>query len=317
VETIRPKRSSSRPAKTGARNTSRSSKQNPKSSRSNRSSSSLAGKSSKQAQNEKHISTEGPTSKTPKTSKASSFQEASKPNNSKSRFKGKNIQKPHSSGTVKRFRGTPSKKLLKSILEYHGVVLEGEPLQKLWGYHQLLREHNTDSDLSRLHSFETIVQRHYADCMLVRKYLKKGWPTPLLDVGSGAGFPGIMIKILSPETHITLAEPRPRRVDFLNKVIDVLELPNIEVFGHKVTSKSFTRPIQGVTCRAFASIRDTIPRIDAALVPGGKVLFMKGPAVKEELAGLDISGYTVEEKHFFTIPHTTQHRSLIVMKKSR
>ena len=61
-------------------------------------------------------------------------------------------------------RTVPSVAGLKQLLEYHGVDLQKETLEQLWAYHQLLREHNKDQDLTRLNAFETIVERHYADC---------------------------------------------------------------------------------------------------------------------------------------------------------
>ena len=113
------------------------------------------------------------------------------------------------------------------------------------GYHQFLRENNKDLDLTRLIGFETMAQRHYADCMILHGFMQGKWPSPLVDVGSGAGFPGIMIKLMSPKTRIVLAEPRPRRVDFLERAIKELKLKDISVFPHKVTSRSLTEPMAG------------------------------------------------------------------------
>lgn len=213
-------------------------------------------------------------------------------------------------------RAKPSPAGLKQLLEYHGVSLQKETLEQLWAYHQLLREHNKDQDLTRLNAFETIVERHYADCILINAYVPQ-WPRRMIDVGSGAGFPGIPLKLVNPEIRLTLCEPRPNRIEFLNLVIRELGLKGIDVFGHKVTSRSLEFPVQGVISRAFEKIELTLPRIEKSLVPGGRAYFMKGPAVKEELASLhpEDFGFTLAEKHFYRIPHSTQDRAVIVLEK--
>ncbi|MBF0432105.1 MAG: 16S rRNA (guanine(527)-N(7))-methyltransferase RsmG [Fibrobacteria bacterium] len=211
--------------------------------------------------------------------------------------------------------GKPSPGLLDSLLQYYGIELNSTQLKQLWAYHQMLIAANTDSDLTRLHSFDTIVQKHYADCMLTHKLMQKKWPSPLLDMGTGAGFPGFMIKIISPETKIILAEPRPRRVDFLNQVIKELKFKDISVFGHRVTSESFTTPIKGCVTRAFASIEKSLPCLQPSLQKNGLVIFMKGPAVKVELQEFQSPQYPIQKTEYYTIPHTKQQRALIVLQK--
>jgi hypothetical protein len=77
-------------------------------------------------------------------------------------------------------RAIPSIAGLKQLLEYHGVELQKETLEQLWAYHQLLREHNKNQDLTRLNAFETIVERHYADCTLINAYVPE-WPKRMID----------------------------------------------------------------------------------------------------------------------------------------
>ena len=208
----------------------------------------------------------------------------------------------------------PSLHGLDVLLRRHGIALNGETLNKLWHFHSLLREHNKDQDLTRLNAFSTIVEKHYADCMIINSFVKK-WPSKMLDIGSGAGFPGIPLKLANPNIHLILCEPRPRRVEFLNLAIKELGLQGIEIFGHKVTSNSMTEPVEGVICRAFGSIAETLPRLGNCLKKGGKAYFMKGPAVKQEL-GTQFSEYAIKEKHFYTIPNSAQQRALIVLERN-
>jgi 16S rRNA (guanine527-N7)-methyltransferase len=209
----------------------------------------------------------------------------------------------------------PSLQGLDILLRYHGVELKKDTLEKLWLFHGLLREHNKDQDLTRLNAFSTIVEKHYADCIIINSFVKK-WPNKMLDIGSGAGFPGIPLKLVNPNVQVILCEPRPKRVEFLNLAIKELGLKGIEVFGHKVTSNSMKEPVDGVICRAFGSIEETLPRIGESLKKGGKVYFMKGPAVKEELSNWNKgSRYNIAETHFYNIPNSLQKRSLIVIER--
>jgi len=213
-------------------------------------------------------------------------------------------------------RLTPSRKSLDTLLRWHGLELQAETLDQLWAYHQLIRENNDDQDLTRLNAFETMVERHYADCTLINAFIPE-WPARMLDIGSGAGFPGIPLKLVNPHIRLTLCEPRNKRVDFLNMVIEKLGLKGIDVFGHKVTSHSMTIPVDGIISRAFELIEKTLPRIENCLKPGGQAIFMKGPAVKDELVTLRPQGYKITAKHFYTIPNSTQDRALVVLTRDQ
>ena len=213
-------------------------------------------------------------------------------------------------------RVTPSIAGLDKLLQYYGVELQKETLEQFWQFHQLLRANNDDQDLTRLNAFETMVERHYADCTLINAYVPK-WPARMIDVGSGAGFPGIPLKLVNPNIRLTLCEPRPNRINFLNMVIEKMGLAGIDVFGHKVTSRSMTIPVDGVISRAFEWMEKTLPRLQNSLKVGGRVYFMKGPAVAEELAVFhpEDFGYKMLDKHFYNIPNSTQERALVVLER--
>jgi 16S rRNA (guanine527-N7)-methyltransferase len=241
-----------------------------------------------------------------------------KPGGQAPAWKGKPIRgkrypaRPETSIDVK-----PSKPALGQLMARYGVHLQPQTLDQLWAYHGLLRENNHDQDLTRLIGFDTIAQRHYADCMILHGLMKGKWPSPMVDVGTGAGFPGIMIKLMSPSTQIVLAEPRPRRVQFLEMVIRELGLKDISVFGHKVTSRSLTRPFAAAITRAFETVEHTLPRFGSCLGVGGKAIFMKGPKAAEEMAQFQSDEYKVIRNHAYRIPNTTQDRVLLILERTR
>lgn len=230
--------------------------------------------------------------------------------------RGAGGQKPTGYGSAGQGSGVrPSKPALGQLMARYGVHLQPQTLDQLWAYHQLLREHNHDQDLTRLIGFDTIAQRHYADCMILHGMMKGKWPSPMVDVGTGAGFPGIMLKLMSPSTRIVLAEPRPRRVQFLEMVIRELGLKDISVFGHKVTSRSLTQPFAAAITRAFETIEHTLPRFGSALGVGGQAIFMKGPKAAEEMAAFQSDEYRVVRNHAYRIPNTVQDRVLVILER--
>jgi 16S rRNA (guanine527-N7)-methyltransferase len=212
-------------------------------------------------------------------------------------------------------RYRPSFEGLKNALAKHSIELKQDAMQKLWAYHQLIHKNNEDGDLTRLRSFETMVEKHYADCIITNAFVNE-WPNKMLDIGSGAGFPGIPLKIVNPHINLTLCEPRNVRVNFLNHVIEKLDLKDIQVFGHKVTSNSMNTPVKGVITRAFEHYHKTILRINNSLEVGGRAFFMKGPALKEEMLDPIPENYQIVLEKYYTIPASTQERALLILERT-
>jgi 16S rRNA (guanine527-N7)-methyltransferase len=209
----------------------------------------------------------------------------------------------------------PSFQYLDALLKQSGISLNQNQLENLWKFHKLLRENNKDHDLTRLIKFETIVTKHYVDCISVPKLMKlKG---PMLDIGTGAGFPGIPIKIFLPELKITLSEHRPRRVDFLNLVIKELGLKDIDVHPHKVVSGTKLEKFNSIITRALETIPETLARVKGLVNSGGEVIFMKGPNCSEEIreAVSTASLYKLENDIHYSISDLDKRR-LVTFSRS-
>src|ERR1700730_7454089 len=108
---------------------------------------------------------------------------------------------------------TPGRSSLEAIIKGCGIVLSWAQFDSLLAYHRMLRAANTELNLTRIHNFENMVLKHYVDSLLVLKF--EALPSPLMDMGSGPGLPGIPLKIARPELEMILAEPRGARADFL------------------------------------------------------------------------------------------------------
>lgn len=209
----------------------------------------------------------------------------------------------------------PSRESLKRLVEDCGLVLTEDQYGLLWRYHRMLRTANPDLNMTRIHNFENMVIKHYVDSLMVLKHAEL--PSPLMDMGSGPGLPGLPLKIARPEVEVILAEPRGARVEFLRSVVRELGLKGIEVYPGKV-NPAFRRPVAGVITRAVASIPETLRNVRGCLGPGGRMLFMKGPRCGEEVAEAERElgpVFRLEKDRAYTIPGTTHQRRLVVYER--
>jgi 16S rRNA (guanine527-N7)-methyltransferase len=223
----------------------------------------------------------------------------------------------------RRFRSKSEQKLppglpsLRKWFERSRLPLSEKQLQQLWQYHNLLRKRNAEYDLTRIYQFDNMVQKHYVDCVLVAKMLDWNLPSPLLDIGTGAGLPGIPLKIACPETELILSEGRHKRIAFLHEVVEALGLRDIEIYEGKIYP-SFSTSVKGVITRALESIPKTLDRVMKCLAPGGRAIFMKGPSCNDELeeaVSAFRDTYKLSQDISYTIPHSSHHRRLIVFMR--
>lgn len=220
-------------------------------------------------------------------------------------------------------RGSPgseashSPAAMAALIEQAGIGLSADQLKQLWLYHKLLRRYNPELNLTRIHNFANMVIKLYVDSLLPGRMV--ALPSPLLDLGTGPGMPGIPLKIAFPDTTIILAESRQNRSDFLNIVVRELGLENISVLGRGITRK-FQTPVSGVITRAVESIDKTLSRIEGCLAGGGLAIFMKGPGCDDEiaLANQRFRGhYELWQNIPYQIPHSPHQRRLVVFRRTR
>ena len=203
------------------------------------------------------------------------------------------------------------------ILKAAGISLEPLQIQRLWRYHELLRRFNVELNLTRIHSFDAMVRKLYLDSMLPGKLIEL--PSPLLDVGTGAGMPGIPLKIASPNLEVWLAESRGKRVAFLERVVEELGLAGLRVIGRGI-SESFQEPVAGVITRAVEALSPSLERVRGCLCRGGLAVFMKGPRGSGEIdEAVRRWGheYRLIQDMPYAVPNTPFERRLIVFERVR
>jgi 16S rRNA (guanine(527)-N(7))-methyltransferase RsmG len=209
----------------------------------------------------------------------------------------------------------PGRASLLAILKRCGIALTSDQVDLLWSYHQRLRAANTRLNLTRIHNFENMVLKHYVDSLLIVNLVEL--PSPLIDMGSGPGLPGIPLKIARPEIQMILAEPRGARADFLSEVCAELGLRGIEVYPRKI-GPSYPGRVRGVITRAVGSVAETLERVAECLVPGGKMIFMKGPECDHEIAAARQEHgklFRLTADRAYEIPGTPHKRRLLVYER--
>jgi 16S rRNA (guanine(527)-N(7))-methyltransferase RsmG len=204
---------------------------------------------------------------------------------------------------------------MAELLRSCGLSLSDAQMKRLWNYHRLLRQHNPELNLTRVHNFTNMVQKLYADSILPGELIKL--PSPLLDLGTGPGMPGIPLKIAYPHLEIVLAETRQKRVDFLKTVQQSLQLQRLDIIGEKITP-DFQNSVAGVITRALETIASTLDRISGCLSKDGLAIFMKGPncdqEVQEALQRFS-SKYVLLQNRPYRIPNTSHQRRLVVFQR--
>lgn len=209
----------------------------------------------------------------------------------------------------------PSRASLQALIERCGLRLEPAQYDLLWSYHRRLRAANAELNLTRIHNFESMVLKHYVDSLLVLRFTEL--PSPLIDMGSGPGLPGIPLKIARPGVHMILAEPRGARAEFLERVCKELGLDGVEVHAGKIGPR-FTRKVAGIITRAVAEIPETLTLVAHCLERGGRMLFMKGPECDAEIAAAARShagSFRLAADHAYAIPGTDHRRRLVIYER--
>lgn len=190
-----------------------------------------------------------------------------------------------------------------------------EKRRQLTHFYELLMQHQMGDNVTRLVKIRDIAIKHFIDSLLVTRLTQLQFP--LLDVGTGPGFPGIPLKIHYPDKKIILAEGVRRRVDFLKVVREKLELKELDILGRYI-NKDFVYPVAGVITRAVEDVGLTLENVSHCLQKGGKVYLMKGPNVDDEIAKAKKNWshlYRLTEDHAYEIAKTPHQRRLVVFEK--
>jgi 16S rRNA (guanine(527)-N(7))-methyltransferase RsmG len=205
---------------------------------------------------------------------------------------------------------------IEQSLVFCGFDISPGRADQLALFHNLMLQWNLSFNLTRISGIQDAIEKHYLDSLWVSRLIDL--PSPLLDLGTGAGFPGIPLKIWDPSLQITLADGLHKKVRFLEAAQELLGFQDgLDVIWKNI-DRSYTTPVRGVITRAVSAIPEILKRIRGCLVTGGQVIFMKGPNVDEEIATA-VKRFKGEFELVldkpYLLPGTLYDRRLVVFKR--
>lgn len=213
------------------------------------------------------------------------------------------------------------KEKLRSQAAEIGVSLDDKALDRLDKYAEYLVEVNKNVNLTRITEPEDIAVKHFLDSMTVLTAADIPMNAAVADVGTGAGFPGMVLKICRPDIELTLIDSLGKRLDFLDKLCDLLALPCETV--HLRAEEAGLNPAHRqqydiVTARAVAAMNVLSEYCVPLCTVGGKFIAMKGPSGEEETAqaanAISLTGGRLKEIKKLTLPDDSERQLVIVDK---
>lgn len=201
------------------------------------------------------------------------------------------------------------------------IDITDEQLKKFYRYMYLLLEWNEKINLTAITETDEVILKHFIDSMTVFKYLVES--KNIIDVGTGAGFPGIPIAIMNQNKNITLLDSLNKRINFLNEVCSELKINNIktyhgraEEFGH---NKQHREKYDIAISRAVANMTTLVEYLIPFIKVGGRCICMKGNDIEEELEQAKFAikelGGKIEKVERFNLPNSDMERNIIIITK--
>lgn len=188
-------------------------------------------------------------------------------------------------------------------------------LSQLEKYYNLLVEWNEKINLTRIIEKKDVYLKHFYDSLTIVKTVNLETINNLCDVGTGAGFPGIVLKIMYPHINITLLDSLQKRINFLNVVINTLNLKDIKTIHTR--SEDYRGQYDIVVSRAVANIEKLLEITMHLVKPSGMLVAMKGnidkeltPIIKTKIE----KKYVIEKIEKFFLPIEKSSRSIIIVK---
>jgi 16S rRNA (guanine527-N7)-methyltransferase len=215
------------------------------------------------------------------------------------------------------------KALLISGLAEMGLSISDAAVDQLIIYLNELKKWSRKINLISQAPDQQIIESHFVDSLTLLPLVRQLPAPTLLDVGSGAGFPGLVLKIAHPPLAVTLLEPRQKRVSFLKNVCRTTHTEGVKTICQRLNANDHMLieaigQFSLVTCRALTSISEFLQMAHPFVNKGGMVICMKGPQAENEIIEWQANGtnnFLLQQSHQFTLPFSKASRTLVVFQK--
>lgn len=208
---------------------------------------------------------------------------------------------------------------LKEKLRLINIKLEDKQIEEFYNYMNLLLEWNERINLTAITEPIEVILKHFVDSATIIKYIEDN--KKIVDVGTGAGFPGIPLNIINSKSSYTLVDSLNKRINFLNEVINSLQLNNINTIHSRIEDfgRNNKERFDIATSRAVASLNILLEYLLPLVKIGGICICMKGSNVKEEIENaskaLEILGGKIEKVEKIILPDSDIERNIVIVKK--
>lgn len=198
-----------------------------------------------------------------------------------------------------------------------------EQKRKLYTFYEMLIEKNKVMNLTGITEFPEVVEKHFLDSIMLGKYISLEQNLRVMDLGTGAGFPGIPLKIAYPDLEITLADSLNKRIRFLDEVIEELQLTGIHTVHGRAEelarNKAYREQYDLCVSRAVANLSTLMEYCIPFVNKGGRFVSYKSGEVEEEVNNASracgLLGGKVEQIYRFALKNGG--RSFVVVKKEK
>lgn len=210
-------------------------------------------------------------------------------------------------------------------LDSLGISLTGEQIDNFLIYYEMLAEWNKVMNLTAITEYEDVMKKHFVDSMSLVKAFDLSKNVSMIDVGTGAGFPGLAVKIAFPQLQITLLDSLNKRIKFLDAVIEKLNLAKVEAIHGR--AEDFAKPgklrekYDLCVSRAVANLSTLSEYCIPFVKVNGYFISYKSEKVLEEASAaegaISLLGGKIKEQIEFQLPNSDLYRKLVVIEKIR
>lgn len=212
--------------------------------------------------------------------------------------------------------------IFKENLKEFKLGLDTTEYKNFFEYMNLLIEWNEKINLTAITKPEDIIVKHFTDSLTIIKYINED--SKVIDIGTGAGFPGIPIKIVKKNIKLTLLDAVNKKILFLNDVISKTNLDHVETIHGRAEdygqNEKYREKFDVCTSRAVAPLNILLEYMLPFVKENGICICMKGPEIREELLMVDNTlkklGGKVENIENFSLSHEENQRNIIIVRKT-
>ena len=212
------------------------------------------------------------------------------------------------------------KEYFENLLKKAEIEAEKDKIEKMLQFSELLYEKNKVMNLTAIRDKKEIIEKHFIDSLFLTEIIKKN-EQKLIDMGTGAGFPGLVLAIYYPEKEFLLVDSVRKKIEFINEVIENLELKNVKTSSERAEEliKNKRETFDTALCSGVANLRIILEYMIPFTKVGGRFLPQKQNLNEIEEAGnaLKVLNAQLENVYKFNLPESNDDRIILEIKKMK